>query len=421
MKIDISLPGKIFDAPSNLSQSLKNLVWAMGIMSVSAYFFHPWVDKLIPLPKGFDVALTAALASFSTFALVISIYRKHLTCICHNTLQIHNPCSAQHTLIRENYHQTVSDLSQYNSVLGVQLREAVAQTETVVLGVVGRMIKIHEQSCSQVDRIGSSSEIITVTKEQMLKNQQVIQALNTFAESHTEQSKDNLDRLQSLSDEIEQIRPLVNDIADIADRTKLLALNATIEAARAGEAGRGFSVVASEVKMLSDQTNKAAREISDRINQVAGQAMVETTNARKKTAGNLDSQKVTSLANNLSSIEERFKTASLHLEEIIYHIDLANKIIVEEVSVVLGELQFQDVLRQRVDHVNNGLEFLAGFAQKTQLWLEGSEVCQNQRLNEHLDELKEKYVMQTQRDTHDKVLGIKTSAIGDSNLKIELF
>jgi len=324
-------------------------------------------------------------------------------------------------LIRENYHQTVSDLSQYNAVLGVQLREAVAQTETVVLAVVGRMMKIHEQSCLQVERIGSSSEIVTVTQEQVLKNQQVIQALNTFAESQTEQLQDHLARIQRLSDEIGQMRSLVDDIADIADRTKLLALNATIEAARAGEAGRGFAVVASEVRRLSDQANKSAREIADRINQVAEQARVETENARLTIAGNVDSSKVTSLAANLSSIEGRFETASLHLEEVICSIDAANRKIDQEVSIVLGDLQFQDVLRQRIDHVSNGLDFLGGFAQKTQLWLEGTEESQDQRLNQHLDELKGKYVMQAQRATHDAVLGIKASATDNSTLKIELF
>ncbi len=54
----------------------------------------------------------------------------------------------------------------------------------------------------------------------------------------------------------------------------------------------------------------------------------------------MDSRKVSNLVDNLSSIEERFKTASIHLEEIIYGIDGANKIIVEEVPSVLGEIDF---------------------------------------------------------------------------------
>jgi methyl-accepting chemotaxis protein len=397
----------------------------MATTSVGAYFLYPWIDRLIHLPNELEVALAGAMASFSTFALVAFIYRKHLFDICHDTRQIHNHCSAQHIFIRENYLQTVSNISQYNAVLGNQLREAIGQTETAVLGVVGRMVTIHEQTSTQVDRIGSSSEksgeLITVTHEQVHKNQQVIQALNDFSDSQTVLLRDNLNRIQRLSDEMEQMRPLVDDIADIADRTNLLALNAAIEAARAGEAGRGFAVVADEVRRLSTQSNKSAKEIADRIKRVTGQALIETENARRTIADNEDSQKFTNLAGNLSSIEERFKNASVHLEDMIKGIDEANRIIVEEVSIVLGEIQFQDVLRQRLEHVNNGLDYQSDFARQTLLWLEGKGESPAKGLNEHLAELKDKYVMQEQLTAHNAVLGVKAPAAGGSGAKIELF
>ncbi|MBC8017411.1 MAG: hypothetical protein H7X83_02680 [Verrucomicrobia bacterium] len=377
------------------------------------------------MPKELDVAITGALASFSTFVLVVVIYRKHIHNVTHDTLCTHGHCSAQHIFIRENYLKTVSDLSQYNAVLGNQLREAVGQTETAVLGVVGRMVTIHEQTSSQIDRIGSSSEqsgeLIAVTNEQIQKNHQVIKALNAFSDSQISQLHDNLSRFQNLSAEMEQMRPLVSDIADIADRTNLLALNAAIEAARAGEAGRGFAVVADEVRRLSAQANKTAQEIADKIKLVAGQAQTETENAQRAISKNEDAHKFTALADNLTGIEARFINTSGHLEEMIKGIDEANRIIVEEVSIVLGEIQFQDVLRQRLEHVNNGLDYQTDFAQQTLLWLEGNGESPAKQLNEHLAELKDKYVMQEQLSAHNAILGTTSSANGGSSMKIELF
>lgn len=299
------------------------------------------------------------------------------------------------------------------------------QTETAVLGVIGRMANIHHQTCSQIDRIGSSSEksmeLITVMQDHIHKNQKVIEALNVFSGSQADHLTDNLLRIEKLSERMEQMRPMVEDISAIADRTKLLALNAKIEAARAGEAGRGFSVVAEEVRNLSDQTHRLAREIADRITQVAGQALTETENARQKMANNEDAQKFKTMADDMLAVEGRFQAAAGHLEEIIEGVDGANRVIVEEVSTALGEIQFQDVLRQRLEHVNTGLDIQSEFAQETLHWLEGRGQSPTKRLDAHLDELKETYVMQEQRTTHDTVLGVQTSAAGASNKKIELF
>jgi methyl-accepting chemotaxis protein len=90
-------------------------------------------------------------------------------------------------------------------------------------------------------------------------------------------SKQSVDEITALNDQMRQISKIVNLITDIANQTNLLALNAAIEAARAGEHGRGFAVVAGEVKNLAGESKKASSQIESLIRSI--QAKSEQTSA----------------------------------------------------------------------------------------------------------------------------------------------
>ena len=92
-----------------------------------------------------------------------------------------------------------------------------------------------------------------------------VQESNRIAVEAVRQAEQTDKRVSELSQAAGRIGDVVKLINAIAEQTNLLALNATIEAARAGEAGRGFAVVASEVKTLATQTAKATEEISAHI------------------------------------------------------------------------------------------------------------------------------------------------------------
>lgn len=176
-----------------------------------------------------DTAATVASASsqLSSTAEQLATGTEEMACQASTVATASEEMSATSSSIAQNCHQAADSSSQ------------ASQAATIGSGVVSTSISIMEQISK---RVQSTAETV-----------------------------------RTLGERSNQIGAIVATIEDIADQTNLLALNAAIEAARAGEQGRGFAVVADEVRALAERTTRATHEISTMIKNIQSETQVAVT------------------------------------------------------------------------------------------------------------------------------------------------
>ena len=157
-----------------------------------------------------------------------------------------------------------------------------------------------EQATTNVTVVAASAEEMGASVREIAKQVSHASHLSTDA---VETADNASTTMRSLSKAAARIGDIVKTISTIASQTNLLALNASVEAARAGDAGRGFGVVATEVKRLADQTAEATQNIGQNISEMQS-IVAETGAAISKVQSKIDEMNQASLAIN-AAVEEQ--------------------------------------------------------------------------------------------------------------------
>lgn len=219
-----------------------------------------------------------------------------------------------------------------------------------------------EESTSNAQGVAAATEELNQTVNEVGRQMTESQAI---AQSAAQESKKTNEIVAELSSASRRIGGVIKLISQIAARTNLLALNATIEAARAGEAGRGFSVVASEVKGLAQQTASATEEIERDI-----KAIQDKTDEAVSAIGAIDStiNRINEISSHIGYAVEEQKNATCEIGNNIQQVALASRDVAENTTAVTQCAQETTVA---VGHVNSAAEDLSKQAEGLKNAVEG--------------------------------------------------
>lgn len=234
-----------------------------------------------------------------------------------------------------------------DEAIGGQLGEVAAETEQAGMMLIMEVRKLSDSANTLVSYLDNSNMNASKLGDEIGNGVTFIAQIASFIQGLPDRIHKDMEVIREAGTQIDALADLLDAIKGISDQTNLLALNASIEAARAGDAGRGFAVVADEVRKLSDRSAKAAIMIEKGLS--AAQRTMQ--NGLKFKFLDESMSNVANVIESIRTLQDSYEDMRQYYKTLFSVVAQHNTSLAAEIAEILGQIQFQDVVRQRIERI----------------------------------------------------------------------
>lgn len=237
--------------------------------------------------------------------------------------------------------------------IGRKLAEAVARTEASALAIMHEVRALYDRSAELAARLQAATQEAGQFEQGIVDNVTTLGEMARFLECLPARLQRDLACISDIAGEIRGLSGLAENVQAISMQSHLLSINAAIEASRAGAAGQAFKVVAEEVRALAANSNAAASRIGSSLQRIRGMLREGLETNAAESADDLAqiaqaAQAVTGLQASFDQVRGSYHA---RLAEMLAH----GEALSAASSDVLGQLQYQDVVRQCVERLQQAI------------------------------------------------------------------